>query len=79
MIAATARSKSGGTRVVGYARASTERQAEVGVSLDAQRAKITAYAEQHKKSRGERTGNIPYGCRLALASVRAAASPPIIS
>jgi site-specific DNA recombinase len=32
-----------GTRVVGYVRVSTEKQAEEGVSLDAQRAKITAY------------------------------------
>lgn len=32
-----------GTRVVGYVRVSTEKQADEGVSLDAQRAKITAY------------------------------------
>lgn len=32
------------TRVVAYLRVSTEGQAEVGVSLDAQRAKVTAYA-----------------------------------
>jgi site-specific DNA recombinase len=34
-----------GTRVVGYARVSTEQQAGEGVSLEAQRAKITAYAQ----------------------------------
>jgi DNA invertase Pin-like site-specific DNA recombinase len=34
-----------GTRVVGYARVSTEQQAGEGVSLEAQREKITAYAQ----------------------------------
>lgn len=33
-----------GTRVIGYIRVSTSRQAEDGVSLDAQRAKLEAYA-----------------------------------
>src|ERR1700733_6604891 len=32
------------TRVIGYVRVSTEQQADGGVSLDAQRAKLTAYA-----------------------------------
>ena len=36
--------KSASTRVVGYVRVSTEGQAEEGVSLDAQRAKLRAYA-----------------------------------
>ncbi len=34
-----------GTRVVGYIRVSTEGQADGGISLEAQRAKLTAYAE----------------------------------
>jgi len=34
-----------GKRVVGYARVSTEQQADHGVSLEAQREKITAYAK----------------------------------
>lgn len=33
------------TRTVAYVRVSTEKQADEGVSLDAQRAKLTAYAE----------------------------------
>ncbi len=33
------------TRAIAYLRVSTERQAEKGVSLDAQRAKVTAYAQ----------------------------------
>ena len=33
------------TRAVAYLRVSTEKQADKGVSLDAQRAKVTAYAE----------------------------------
>lgn len=32
------------TRVIGYVRVSTEHQADGGISLDAQRAKLTAYA-----------------------------------
>lgn len=35
---------------IGYVRVSTEGQAEEGVSLDAQRAKITAWAELHDES-----------------------------
>ncbi|MBX3229223.1 MAG: recombinase family protein [Labilithrix sp.] len=34
-----------GTRVVGYIRVSTDGQADAGTSLEAQRAKLTAYAE----------------------------------
>jgi hypothetical protein len=33
------------TRTIAYLRVSTEKQAERGVSLDAQRAKVAAYAE----------------------------------
>jgi site-specific DNA recombinase len=33
------------TRVVAYLRVSTDKQADHGISLDAQRAKLTAYAE----------------------------------
>ena len=33
------------TRTIAYLRVSTERQADRGVSLDAQRAKVKAYAE----------------------------------
>ncbi|MBX3196745.1 MAG: recombinase family protein [Labilithrix sp.] len=34
-----------GTRVVGYIRVSTDGQADAGISLEAQRAKLTAYTE----------------------------------
>lgn len=37
--------RSSRTRAVAYLRVSTDKQAEEGVSLDAQRAKVTAYAE----------------------------------
>lgn len=33
------------TKVIGYSRVSTDHQAERGVSLEAQRAKLAAYAE----------------------------------
>jgi site-specific DNA recombinase len=33
------------TRTIAYLRVSTEKQADRGVSLDAQRAKVAAYAE----------------------------------
>jgi DNA invertase Pin-like site-specific DNA recombinase len=36
--------KSAVTRVIGYVRVSTDKQADEGVSLDAQRAQLTAYA-----------------------------------
>src|SRR2546427_109341 len=43
-MARTAHSTPGITKVLGYVRVSTEEQAERGVSLDAQRAKLDAYA-----------------------------------
>src|SRR6266446_6143594 len=43
-MARTAHSPIGTTKVLGYVRVSTEEQAERGVSLDAQRAKLEAYA-----------------------------------
>jgi site-specific DNA recombinase len=43
-VARTAHSTPGTTKVLGYVRVSTEEQAERGVSLDAQRAKLDAYA-----------------------------------
>jgi hypothetical protein len=43
-MARTAHSPIGTTKVLGYVRVSTEEQVERGVSLDAQRAKLEAYA-----------------------------------
>jgi DNA invertase Pin-like site-specific DNA recombinase len=37
------------TRTIAYLRVSTERQADRGVSLDAQRAKVMAYAELQRR------------------------------
>ena len=34
-----------GTKTIAYLRVSTDKQADKGVSLDAQRAKVAAYAE----------------------------------
>ena len=42
-MARTTHNTPGTTKVLGYIRVSTEEQAERGVSLDAQRAKLEAY------------------------------------
>ena len=44
-MARTTRSTTGTTQAVGYIRVSTDKQADHGVSLDAQQAKLTAYAQ----------------------------------
>src|SRR6266581_6924856 len=43
----TARTTPERTRAVGYLRVSTEKQADHGCSLDAQQAKLTAYAQRY--------------------------------
>ncbi len=54
------------TRTIAYLRVSTDKQADRGVSLDAQRAKVHAYAELHLLSVGEQIDTRSAAGRLVL-------------
>jgi len=67
-------------RVIGYARVSTQEQAQEGISLDAQSARLTAYAAAHELDlvrietdagvSGKKTSNRP-ALQRALAALKA--------
>ena len=64
------------TRTIAYLRVSTDKQADRGVSLDAQRAKLKAYAELYELARREPScgRSLPSCTREGFAAGRAGSS-----